>query len=723
MQDRTSFSSHLVTGALSGLAAWSAYAFGEFLYSSGLFRMIRPYAMFTSWHWELTGQLMVAYILAGLFFGALAGAVVFLLGRTSLGEGISEDPDASIEYAATVTLASVFLWNVIFDPIYPDGTIPLRILSAVLIATLVLVTLWPAWRERLGLLPNSWVVAALLLGGCQHVSMGQLEVIATQFGFNTAVLYMVLWGIIFAVGAVACFLGRRVQLDRYHFGLTRPSQAAIGLMVLLTAFSLVAGQFGGGPAASKVSAQSNPPAGARPNLVVIVMDTTRADHLSVYGYKRDTTPNLRKLAEDSAVFPNAIAASDVTLTSHSSLFTGMYPSWHGAFCQPPEALYGGAIHKNVPTLAERLHAGGYKTIGVAANLYLRADFGLQRGFDVFRIPRPVPILAAENSHILRQGVRRWMAHVLDTAQFDRLFSRGQEINEQMFSLFDSANPKAEPFFVFMNYMDAHFPYVAPAPFNAKFRGENLGLLQDNFNDIFQEVSHGKPMPEREKEYTLGQYDGGIAYIDAQIGQVMDWLKRRNLYDNTMIVVTSDHGEAFGERFYVEHGNSPYQNLINVAMIVKFPHSEHKGVVQRPVSNIDVFPTALSVLGQPHLETLQGKSMLEENPSGERAIFSETFPCPVIRPPECRDGCYSRAMVAWPHKYISMSNGKLQVFDLSKDRDELTDLKPQDKPLSRQLGMQLTKWVKSRPEQKRQQVKLDAESLERLKSLGYVQGNK
>jgi arylsulfatase A-like enzyme len=124
------------------------------------------------------------------------------------------------------------------------------------------------------------------------------------------------------------------------------------------------------------------------------MDTVHAAHLAVYGYERDTTPNLRDLARDSMVYANAISTSDITLTSHASLFTGMYPSWHGAYCDPQNAAYGRAVSNRYPTLAELLRSGGYQTTGVAANLYLRADFGLERGFDRFRIPRPVPLLAA-----------------------------------------------------------------------------------------------------------------------------------------------------------------------------------------------------------------------------------------------------------------------------------------------------------------------------------------
>ena len=111
----------------------------------------------------------------------------------------------------------------------------------------------------------------------------------------------------------------------------------------------------------------------------------------------------------------------------------MYPSWHGAYCDPQNAAYGRAISSAYPTMAELLHSGGYQTTGVAANLYLRADFGLERGFDRFRIPRPVPLLAAENGFMLRHGLRRGLSLVFDTAQFDRLYAMGEDINTALFA--------------------------------------------------------------------------------------------------------------------------------------------------------------------------------------------------------------------------------------------------------------------------------------------------
>jgi arylsulfatase A-like enzyme len=458
---------------------------------------------------------------------------------------------------------------------------------------------------------------------------------------------------------------------------------------------------------------------AQPNVVVIVMDTVRADHFSVNGYERDTTPNLKVLARDSTVYTQAIAPSDMTLTSHASLFTGMYPSWHGAYCQPPDASYGRELAHQVPTLAEILSKKGFSTVGVAANLYLRADFGLQRGFESFRIPRPVPVLGTDEGwYLLRVGMRRLMIPFTDTSQFDRLFSRGEDINREMFKLLNKQGKT--PFFAFLNYMDAHFPYIPPAPFNRLFPGKIDRIVEQDLQDIQDKVMHGEAMPSIEKRHLLSQYDGGIAYTDAQIGEVMNWLKKRHLYDNSLIVVTSDHGEGFGEKNLVLHGNSVYQNLVHVALLIKFPKAAHTGVVNDPVSLIDVAPTIVNVLGYAPPANMQGKNLLDKAAAGPRQIFSESFQCPVPHPPECPDGCMSRSVLAWPYKLVTSSSGKFELYDVSNDAGEDRNLAVSQSAAAKELGSELSRWVKTMPPRAKQQLKLDGEAVQKLKSLGYVQ---
>src|SRR5262249_49513638 len=164
-------------------------------------------------------------------------------------------------------------------------------------------------------------------------------------------------------------------------------------------------------------------------------------------------------------------------------------------------------------------------------------------------------------------------------------------------------------FAFVNYMDAHFPYVPPAPYNARFPGRRSSFTQDDLEVEMQAIAQNASHPEGYRLHCESQYDGGIAYEDAQIGKLIDWLKRHNAYDNTMIVVTSDHGESFGERNRVGHANSPYQNLLHVGLLIKYPGASRRGVETQPVSLIDVAPTALATLSIPIPAGMQGTPLV------------------------------------------------------------------------------------------------------------------
>jgi arylsulfatase A-like enzyme len=698
-----------------GAATWSAYAVTELAFASLLFGFTRPYAVFTSWHWQLTLLLLGGFLAAGVLLGAVAGLAVYILGKT----GIFQDNSSTVlESAAALTLVLAYAANTLVESHSSSGGVPLLVASLCFGALLLLEMRSSEWSRRLGLLTNPWVISFVLLGMEQEWDLLNMGM-AQQLGGRVQMGELLLGGMLVVTLAASLFLGRRL---RPRISGSKWALATLAVLVVMTLSSAaLASSHGRTAQAAPPQAAASGRAG-KPNVVLIVMDTVRADHMSVYGYGLDTTPNLKALAQDAAVYTRAQSAADITLTSHASLFTGMYPSWHGAYCQPPEAAYGRGLSKKWPTLAEILRGGGYSTLGVAANLYLRSDFGLDRGFQEFRIPRPVPVLADENRYQLRRTLRRVLNLVADTAQFDRLYSRGEDINETFFGALDLHRQEKQPFFGFLNYMDAHFPYIPPAPYDHIFPGKRSAIPQDDLEDAQHIISSGAPVPAFYPPYCLSQYDGGIAYLDAQIGQIVAGLKQRNLYDNTMIVVTSDHGEAFGERHRVEHGNSPYQNLLHVALLIKYPRAARKGVVSDPVSLIDVAPTVLSAAGFSVPPAMQGKSLLDGGAAGGREIFSETFLCPVMHAPECA-GCTARAAVSWPFKYIGFSNGTRQLFNLEADPDELRNLAGAAPADAARISGELSAWAKTIPAQSRQKVALTVEEMRRLKSLGYVGGGR
>ena len=707
-------STYLFEGALFGAAAWSAYAVAEFLLTSVVYRLTRPYATFTSWHWRLTAVVVVGYLACGLLAGAVAGLAIWLRPRPRQDAG---GDTGRIESAAELGLLAALLLNMVTGPGAVTGG-PVQIAEGLVFLLLLFLSLRSVvWRNRIGWVTNPWIVSFTWLGTGLAFSILRMR-LGSQLGHRLDLAAAGLAGAILLAVIAAVFAGRR--LGRGSQPGLWPVRLSVGscttaLLLLAGSLVLAAGH------TAVAEARSAPAAGTptSPNLVMIVMDTVRADHLSLDGYSRSTTPRLKELARDSVVYTNAFSASDITLTSHASLFTGLYPSWHGAYSQPPNAIYGRELAAQYPTLAELLQRSGYETLGVAANLYLRADFGLERGFQDFRIPRPVPLLPDEDRFVLRYRLRQALSYVADTAQFDRLYTFGEDVNQQLLSALDHrAHPNA-PFFAFANYMDAHFPYVPPAPYNQLFPGKRPHVNQDVLGEEMEKISAGLPEPPDYRTHCESQYDGGIAYIDAQIGRVVDWLKHHDVYDNTMIVVTSDHGESFGEKHRVGHANSPYQNLLHTALLIKYPRASRTGVETNPVSLIDVAPTALKALGVTAPGSFQGVPLGGGAPAPRR-IYAETFQNPVTHSPDCPQGCVTKVLVEWPFKYVdNRTNGKPEFFNLATDPNEEHNRFAVERDRAEPLAEHLAEWSKALPAQSLEVKRVNPAIENTLRGNGYI----
>ena len=318
-----------------------------------------------------------------------------------------------------------------------------------------------------------------------------------------------------------------------------------------------------------------------PNIVLIVIDTARADHFSCYGYNRETTPNIDEFARDAVLYRNARAPSPWTLPSHASLFTGLPPGAHGLHWSgipaPEEGELPARISPLAPAAESRLLASvlterGYRTVGVSNNPWISERTKLNGGFDHF-VWRPRP--RGEDRSSADRSLR-----MID-AYFEREVDR-------------------DPFFLFLNLIEPHFLYAPPQAFQGAFGGDpSIYPERDRLElALLAGAVQFDPLD------LIPLYDEELRYVDDVVGDLLDWLRDRGEYENSMIVVTSDHGELLGEQGRFSHQLSVAEELIRIPLIIKYPGNEHAGVAEENpmVSLTDVYETALATSGVSDFES-------------------------------------------------------------------------------------------------------------------------
>jgi arylsulfatase A-like enzyme/Tfp pilus assembly protein PilF len=392
------------------------------------------------------------------------------------------------------------------------------------------------------------------------------------------------------------------------------------------------------------------------NVLLISIDTCRADHLSCYGFERKTTPGLDALAAEGILFKNAFAPAPMTLPSHSSMMTGVYPPCHGI-----HENFKNKLARSNRTLAEILKQHGFVTGAVVSAFVLDRQFGLDQGFDSYQ----------DNIKPLGRSA-------------DKIERAAGETSRLACDFLEQK--KDIPFFLFVHYFDPHAGYDPPEPYASDYK-EDL-------------------------------YSGEIAYTDNSINQVVDMLKQLDLYDSTLIVVVGDHGEGLGDHGEETHDYFIYQSTVHVPFVVRHPGKTAARTVTDVVSIVDVAPTILANLSIPIPNEMQGRDVSEyghtkpiETP--ERYVYTESV-VPLAY------NCNALTGLVGPRfKYIESTRPEL--YDLIADPGETTNLI--DRNIKRAKRMQsllqetIGQLVASQEE--KEEVHLDAESIRRLESLGYV----
>ena len=343
---------------------------------------------------------------------------------------------------------------------------------------------------------------------------------------------------------------------------------------------------------------SAPPPGS-PNILVIVVDTLRADHLSAYGYARATSPNFDRIAKQGVLFENTYSASSWTLPSHASLLTGRYPHEHGADLDRYDGRY--------PTIAQALRGEGYRTGAFSANIfYFCRVRGFGPGFlhfeDFFGSWANIASLTFYG-HKFNQFVTIPLGYKDVPGR-----KRAPEVNQEFLQWID--RDPGKKFFAFLNYFDVHDPYLPREPYRSQFASaKNPGGLIDEFNESApQSVSQLTPEKlQGEKD----AYDGAFAFVDDEIGKLFSDLKARGLAENTLVVITSDHGEELGDHGLLLHQDSLYRQELHVPLVFWWPGKIPAGVrLGTTISNTALPATIMDLLGHNEQSTFPGPSLAQ-----------------------------------------------------------------------------------------------------------------
>lgn len=457
------------------------------------------------------------------------------------------------------------------------------------------------------------------------------------------------------------------------------------------------------------------------NIIWIVMDTARWDHISLYGGERQTTPNLDEFAKDALVFNRAIATAPWTLPSHASMFTGMFPSKHAAHFVDDAMFSTPLLPENV-TLAEILGEHGYETAAVCANnAGLSRALGCSQGFQYYFDARPLVFSLFWGKVLLA---------LPDDFRVDELWINevclASEINPVVESWLGQHN-REKSFFLFINYMEPHGGIAfIPEPYDSMYgfsREKQAAIFEDFDAD---EIIHFKgQVTAGQRAFWTSYVHRKITFMDDYLGKLFAKLKAEGLYEDSIIIVNSDHGELFGEHNSFGHNTDLYNELIHVPMMVKYPQTEKTGRSDQLVQTVDIMPEVLSYLGIEIPPDVQGQPFAEANHQIVAELFQQQHNAHAKRFPDryYRDLKAIYANVSGDSlKYIWASDNRTELFDLSLDPDEEKNVVREKLAASDTLQSRLIRWEKSFAPIKGtgHTNQIDKEELEkRLRSLGYI----
>lgn len=450
-------------------------------------------------------------------------------------------------------------------------------------------------------------------------------------------------------------------------------------------------------AAARVSWSETPR--EHPNIVIIVMDTARQDHLSCYGYQRATTPFLEELASEARVFRNAYSTSSWTVPAHASLFTGLHSISHATTWEhfPLDA--------RLTTLAQVLRDHGYRTIGISENKAVSNRRGFDKGFDRFTNPAHLP--EATETFAIKE--------------FADIFAETDD----------------RPVFAFVNLFGPHDPYNSSAQFFGTFLSDPK--YKGGYGcDLLDVLIKGTPLDEKRLLHLTEHYDAELLYADYVVMKMAEALRERNEWDNTVFIILSDHGENLGDHGFVKHQFNLYEPLVRVPLLIRFPDIFPAGSVEEHMVQLtDVFPTVLELAGiDPAAYPNQGRSLLPGKTDPDRVILTELYRHAWFQQMKEKDERWLHPRVLIHNrrlksirvgalKLILGSDGWCEMFDLSHDAGEMQDLSSiptcaeAKESLAKRLEAHLNELRTAQPPPNVESGQMDEETEQTLRSLGYL----
>ncbi len=421
-----------------------------------------------------------------------------------------------------------------------------------------------------------------------------------------------------------------------------------------------------------------------PNIIILLADTLRADHLGCYGYERGISPEIDRFAEKSVVFDNAFSVATWTWPSVGSLFTGLTPYRHGVY-----DLDRSYLEHHFDTLPEHFQRNGYSTAGFSANYLVSAKFNFSQGFGVFE---------------------EYNAKDAPAGFLNRRFTEWLRKN------------RGYSFFAFLHYMDPHFPYRAPD-------GHFCGIVNDTekalkaieeypgFGGRINQKRDIRPSDYSDVQTFIDLYDEEIQYLDTATGKLLAELEQSGALDNTIVILLADHGEEFLDHGWMKHGLNLYNETLRIPLIVYYPEKLKPERKTDRVSILDIYPTLCELAGTEFSQSLQGKPLPLFNPSpADRQLLLSTY--------LARDPAAGRTLMngllrgPWKLIYTPFSN-RLELYNLEFDPLEKTDVAFELREMADTMLKDLLAIIRSQTEQTPEDKQLDSEDRKKLRALGYL----